>query len=276
MQYVELPQQETGSGQNASGKRAWRIWDSYDYLAVRGQAEALAPATFDGLVRTSVKVVEDPGGGVWLAEATYAPAELADTASGTSTFEFDTTGGTQHITHSKSTSGPYYASGYSSSNTPAFANAIGVAEDKTIDGVDIVTPQFSFTVTHAFPIASFTATYIGKLYALTGKTNDASFSVSVNGTTMTFAAGEVLFLGARGGIRDATTAEVTYSFSAIPNVTGKTVAGVTGIAKTGHQYLWVYYVNKPDATSKAMTPTPVAVYSETVYDSGSFSDLAIP
>jgi hypothetical protein len=276
IEYVELPQQETGSGQNSAGKLAWRIWGSYDRAAVQSQAESLAPSSLDGKPRTSVRVVEDPGGGVWLAEATYAPVEYTTQASGGSTFEFDTTGGTVHITHSKQTVTTSYGSGYSTSNTPAFANAIGVAEDGTIDGVDVTVPQFSFTVTHAFAKSSFTASYINTLYGLTGKVNDYDCTITVNGTSLTFDAGELLFLGARGGIRDASVAEVTYAFVASPNVTNQTVAGVTGINKNGHEYVWVYYKKAEDTGSKSLAPKPAAVLVERVYDSGNFASLNIP
>jgi hypothetical protein len=104
------------------------------------------------------------------------------------------------------------------------------------------------------------------LFALTGKVNDDTFKG--------LAAGECLFLGASGTLRDSGEDwEITYSFAASPNRTGITVGSITSIAKKGWEYLWVEY---GEATSNnRLIKVPVSVHVEQVYESGDFAGLGI-
>jgi hypothetical protein len=192
---------------------------------------------------------------------------------GTQALSFDTTGGTQHITQAKEHISTTCASG---ETAPDFQGAIGVTDD-SVEGCDVTVPVFSFSVTRYMAAASVTSEYVGKLFALTGKTNNASWSVTVTvggvPLTLTFNEGEALFLGASGSPRGDNTWEITGRFAASPNATNLSIGGLTGIAKKGWEYLWVQYKDKKDTGAKCVLKKPKCVVVDRVYDSGSFGDL---
>lgn len=258
------------SGPSGSASIAYLSTGSDDASEIADAIRASAGTTYEEHKIESVSV-KQVSVGLWTGEVRFKPAEMFTPAVNTQSFEFDTTGETQHITQSKATVNSYVASGTAVSH----AGAIGVNEDGSVEGVDITVPAFSFTVTHTIARTAFTATYINTLYALTGKTNNASWTCTVEGTSLTFSEGEVLFLGARGGVKTGDTANVTFSFRAIPNATGLSVGGITGVAKKGHEYLWVEYTKTADNTAKRFKTTPKQINVERVYDSGSFSGLGL-
>jgi hypothetical protein len=134
-----------------------------------------------------------------------------------------------------------------------------------IEGVDIVTPVFNFSETHAIPDANVTGTYKAILFNATGKVNNATFKG--------FAAGEVLFLGASGSKRNDGPWEVTFRFAASQNVTGQTIGEITGINKKGWEYLWTYF--KETTSQGANISSPEQVNVEKVYESTDFSLLGL-
>lgn len=230
-----------------------------------------APSTYGGLFRQPPRVepvsidTDDPDTCIWLGTVEYATAEWQDPPeAGDSSFSFDTGGGTQHITQSLAT-----VHSYPSGTAPDHQGAIGATESG-VDGVDITVPVYSFSETHFFAPETVDSTYKGKLFALTGKVNSASFRG--------LAAGECLFLGASGSRRGTGSDdlwELTFKFAGSPNRTGMSVGSISGIAKEGWEYLWVRYEDEVDDTAKTMVKRPVAVYVEKVYESGNFSDLGL-
>jgi hypothetical protein len=79
-----------------------------------------------------------------------------------------------------------------------------------VEGVDITVPVFSFTVTRYIKAALIPAGYFGLLYYLTGKTNDATWSVNVDGVSLTMQRGECLFQGASGSKRNGEEWEISF------------------------------------------------------------------
>ncbi|MCC7350221.1 MAG: hypothetical protein IT446_06595 [Phycisphaerales bacterium] len=234
--------------------------------------QSTAPATFNGLYRQPVEVeplyIDTANEPVclWEGRVTYAPLEYqSPPEAGDSTFNFDTGGGTQHITQSLATINKYIASG----TAPDFKGAIGVTAD-SVEGVDITVPVYNFSETHYIAPADVDDAYKGAIFALTGKVNNASFRG--------LAAGECLFLGA-SGTRRGTGAddlwEITYRFAGSANRMGLTIGGITGIDKKGWEYLWVRYQDVVDSPSNSLVKQPLAVYVEKVYDLGDFSTLGI-
>lgn len=220
-------------------------------------------ATYQSMVRQSPRIepvyldtVTDKA--IWAVEVRYALGEMA---TGESSFSFDTTGGTQHITQSISTVNRYAASG----SAPNFQGAIGY-NGESVEGCDIITPEYRFTETHYIAAASVDGSYKASLFALTGQVNNASFKG--------LAAGECLFLGASGSLRDSGEDwEITFNFAASPNRTGLTVGSITGIAKKGWEYIWVEYGE--DESNNRLVKVPVSVHVEQVYEEGDFSGLGI-
>jgi hypothetical protein len=214
------------------------------------------------LFRQAIQL-EVVGPNLWLATVRYDTTGTQP-LSAEDSFEFDTSGGTQHVTQSIDTVGIYAAPGFIA---PDFQGAIGVTQNG-VDGVDIVVPVFNFSETHRFPEIS--PAYKGGLFQATGKINNKTFRG--------FSPGEVLFLGASGNRRDSdpeTPWELTYRFAAQPNRDGIQVGAISGIAKLGWDYMWVRYMESEDDAAKSLIKRPVAVYVEQVYESIDFSILGL-
>ncbi len=238
-------------------------------IAARDAAQANSPSTYDTLPRQSIQI-EPIGPQLWDVAVRYSQ----DSTSGTSTpseasFNFETGGGTQHITQSLQTVQRRPAPG---TTAPDFGGAIGVTADG-VEGVDITVPVYQFSETHYFSNVQVTASYKGAIFSCTGKTNAGAFKG--------FAPGEVLFLGASGSKRGDGSGvgggdwEITFRFAASPNQTGLSVGSITGISKKGWEYLWVRYADAEDTGSGAIIKKPIAAYVERVYDAANFGALGI-
>jgi hypothetical protein len=248
----------TESADSPSADLLYTVEGTEDDAAVRSLVEATIPLTYTGLVLQSYHIVHQ-GGGVWEVAARYGQREQKET--GDSTFSFDTGGGTVHITQSLQTLGSYAPPG---KTAPNFQGAIGATID-SVEGTDITVPVYSFTETHYLATGLVTGAYKLALFQLTGRVNAAGFKG--------FAAGEVLFLGASGSKRGTDDWEITYRFAASPNASGLAVGPITGITKSGWDYLWVRYA---DAESQnVLVKQPIAAYVERVYLDGDFSLLGI-
>jgi len=226
-----------------------------------------APDNLPYLFRQSVEV-EPEGPGLWSATARYdrnwevlvAGGGVVRVAGPDDRFDFDSSGGTQHITQSLATVARY-------GQAPDFGGAIGVSQT-AVEGADIVVPEFNFSESHRFQAIS--QSYRRTLVGLTGKTNNAPFRG--------FAAGEVLFLGASGSRRNSfhdTPWDVTFRFAASPNREDISVGSITGIAKKGWEYMWVRYAAADDADAGVRVKRPVGVYVERVYDEANFAGLGV-
>lgn len=168
-----------------------------------------------------------------------------------------TLGKTQNITQS------YGTTRYGAS-APDYGGAINVDRDG-VRGVEVGIPGLEFQIEKTLSRGVLTFAYVLTLVNLTYNTNAAAFR--------DFAAGELLFLGAE--FRQSSNAEVTvvFKFSASPNRTGLVFGTITGVAKKGHQYLWVDY--EAWETGGYVIRRPRGVYVEDVYESGNFNLLGI-
>lgn len=175
---------------------------------------------------------------------------------------FDTTGGTQHLTQA-------YAESRFGAGAPDQKKAIGV-DSNGVNGVDVVVPQLQWQESYDVPNAYVTSTWIRGVAGVTGTTNNASFRG--------FEAGEVLFVGCSGSQewddqKGRGPWSLSFRFVASKNVTGETIGDITGVAKKGHEYLWVRYEDAVD--SSTLLKKPKAVYVNQVYRPADFSALGI-
>jgi hypothetical protein len=143
-----------------------------------------------------------------------------------------------------------------------------------VDGADIGVGAFNFTQKYYVATADFASGFILDVFRASFTTNDDPWTAFFRNASILFDPGEVLFLGAEINERD-TDVEIIESFSAIPNLTSLTVGGITGIAKEGHELLWIEFETKEDAAAdpKRMVKTPIAVHVEQVYKESDFADL---
>ncbi len=233
------------------------IADAYDAFVTA------APSTFGGLPLTDFSYAEEDDGS---CHYTFTGNYTWKVPESTLRWSFDTTGGTIKLTTSKLTNA-YAPSGRVA---PNFGGAIGVkstGQDAEPEGVDIVLPGLKLTARYKWPKNTIDLAYIKGLSAMTGRTNNAIWK--------TFARGELLFLGATGEVTPDVPNEISYDFLASSNATGLTIGTITGIAKKGHEYLWVAFEAEQDTSAKKLVQKPVAAYVERVYEEADFSTLGM-
>ncbi len=252
------------------GTRLYLVTGTSDPEAARDAAIAEAPDTLGDLFYDDAAYEEIPGQSeMFLIEVTYAKSTFQERETGDEVFAFDTSGGTQHITHGLAT---ISASAPDGEPVPATHGAIGVTEEG-VSGVDILAKTFRFTVTRYMPKVDVTSAFIGAVYALTGTVNDDTVTINVDGQDIPFASGELLFEGAAGSKRGDEDWEITFRFAASPNRTDVEIDDITVAAKKGWEYLWVRYAIVSDDTAHMLTQKPVAAYVEKVYELGDFGDI---
>ena len=256
-------------GDQNSVELQYNVMDAADEAEALAALAAQSPATWNGLVRKNCRVepVGD-GSSCWNGTVTYGGATTSK-QEGSKSLSFDTTGGTQHITQAKEHISTTY---YEGDTPPNFQGAIGVTDD-SVEGCDITVPVFSFSVTKYMSKSAMTSEYVGYLFTLTGKTNSEEVSITVNGLTLLFAVGELLFLGASGSARGDDSWEVTFRFAASPNATDLSVGGITVPAKGGWEYMWVQYKDAKDTGANCVLKKPKRVIVDRVYDSGNLALL---
>jgi hypothetical protein len=250
-------------GADPAAELTYLIHGTSDETLALEELQTEAPANYSGLPRRNVSVAPlTPI--AWTGRVTYAAQDtLPPEPTGGSTFSFDTTGGTQHITHSLATISRHAPAG---ETAPDFKGAIGIT-GSSIEGVDVTIPVYRWSETHYLPDSQVTEGYKGVLFGLTGTVNDDVFKG--------LAAGECLFLGASGAKRSTDDWEITFHFAGSPNVSGLTIGDITGIDKKGWEYLWVRYEPDVDGTAKRLIQKPSSVHIERVYRSGDHTLLGI-
>lgn len=207
------------------------------------------------------------GGGLWDVAAKYGRKEQKKV--GDSSFSFDTTGGTKHVTTSIKTVRSYPEPVPPLAPPPDFKGAIGVNND-TVQGVDVVSPAYAFSETHYLPNGFVTGAYKTKLHRMTGKVNNATFT---RADGQVFAKGECQFLGASGSKRGTEDWEITFKFTGSPNAAGLVFGDIGGVVKEGFEYVWVRFKDAED--QGVLVKQPEYVYVEQVLEYGAFGDLGI-
>jgi hypothetical protein len=214
---------------------------------------------------------------VWDVSATYVKTGADDDNPLRRARSFDTGGATAHMT--QAIPSDTYPTGEHRfpPAAPDQKGAIGVDGEK-VAGVDVVTPMLSWTESYDVPSTYVTAAYIKTLAELTGTVNNAAFK--------SFAAGEVLFVGCSGSQEwDEEKGDgpwnLSYKFTASGNCgEGGTypalkLGDVSGIQKDGHDFLWITYEPKADATTASLLRVPKYVYVNKVYRRTNFASLGI-
>jgi hypothetical protein len=271
-------------------RKSWKIFGTDDDVAVHADVNATLwqlylfwdyPNQPQNRLHAESYSLEYLGDKAWQLEVSYVsdggnddqqPDPLKRSRS------FDTGGATQHITQAiPSDTFPFGDQSFHTGSpaAPNMKGAIGVDGD-TVQGVDIVVPQLTWTETYDVPTLYVTTAYIKKVSQLTGTVNNAPFRE--------FAEGEVLFMGASGSQQwDLDKGDgpwsLSYKFVASANQgEGKTFPAITigdieDIEKDGHDYLWVRYEDAVE--NSTLFKKPKFVYVDKVYRRGNFKDLGI-
>lgn len=234
----------------ANGSYRFIIADEPDAANVQSYAIAMTPAllsTASGLIYRQDVRINRTAYNQWSVEVPY---DSRKNETGEWTWDFDTTGGTIHITQAKAE-----VSRYGSGTVPNQLGAIAVDGDE-VKGADIIVPAMKINVQFNHPLAVVTLAKAKFLSDITGMTNSDTF--------LTFAPGEVLFLGARGSDGSVAAATISYQFAMAKNLTGQTIGSIANVAKKAWEIAWIRY----EDTITSTQPTRVAkyVYVDRVYD----------
>ena len=223
--------------------------------AVLLAASVLIPAIYDGRLRSSIVLTEQLTPTQWRLAVRYDLYE--------SSWSFDTSGGTEHISHSLET-----IAAYGPAASDQLAGAINY-DGRQIHGLDVARPQYGFSETHYLSDFVITPAYKATVSLLTRSVNRFPWRG--------FNAGEVLFMGAQGGKRGSELWEVQYRFLANPNQTNLGIGDITGINKKGWEYLWIQCEDDVDeeADAPCMIRVPSAVYVERVFALADFALLGL-
>ena len=153
------------AGDNPSVELRYIIFGTSDDLAAKAELASESPGTYDGLPRQNIQI-EPLANDIWEGTVRYSLTEgSAPPQTGESSFSFDTGGGNQHITHSRSTVAAHAPAG---ETPPNFQGAIGVT-DNGVEGVDVIVPVYQFSETHYLEHSVVTPAYKGTLFSLTGR-----------------------------------------------------------------------------------------------------------
>lgn len=268
----KLESREVSWGSNSEASLFFSVFDANDEqearLAVAGQIGTTFDLFGNGLAFLPIDTisVKPVGEDLWDATVRYGK-QGGEAASDQPTLTLDTSGGTQKITQSLTTR-------TFGANAPDINGVIGATKDN-VEGVDIIVPAFTFTVTKLRSAAAMSAFYLGLLFDLVGKVNQAAWTITVGGVTLGFERGEVLYKGASGKQRGDGQWELVYQFAASPNVSNLTIGSITNIQKFGHEYLEVRYDESVDDAAHALVKTPVGVYAHQVYSESDLTLLGI-
>ncbi len=153
-----------------------------------------------------------------------------------------------------------------------FHGAIGVNEDGTVEGCDVLVPTTTFSLDYTVAPADITDAYVAMLSRTVGKVNSATYKG--------FAAGELLLTRVSGRKRDEEAWDLSFGFAVSENRTdlkiGVTASKPNGvvqgdIVKDGWDYLWVYYKTIDNPTTKVVEKRLENVFVERVYERADFA-----
>ena len=268
--YSERDQKVNAKGKVTEIEIPYIVFEADDEDAALSAARAKAAGvSVKDMELDEVEVTERVNRDTWKVKAVWKSEDDVGDDDGdgeeeTSSFAFDTGGGTMHRNQSLKTVSKV------PSDAPDFNGAIEVDNEGNVNGVDVTMPVLNFTETHVMNASRVSTSYKKNVAAITGTVNSSGFRG--------FSAGEVLFLGASGtkrGKKNDSPWEITFRFAVSPNQSGLQVGKLKVSQKKGWDYLWVRYADKVADNKKNVIKEPVAAYVEQVYPYGDFGNLGL-
>lgn len=233
-----------------------------------------APTTYNGIARNtlSATITETDEEGTYEGRVPYGSSGRGNSLDvGDTRIQFSLSSTQTTITHSLNTEHKH------PSGATDRGGAIGETPGGDISGTTIFTPTVDFTITKVVASSAVTSSYLANVIAVRdAPVNSTTFAhTDTDGRSISFAAGECLFLGMTNAALGDGNDELTFSFVGSANVTGFSVGSISGIAKDGWEHLWVYYRPDPDDTAKTTPLRAVEAYVEKVYERGSYGGLSL-
>jgi len=254
IQWITPPNGIETAGNPASESHTFKLIGTDDKNLVNSYAMGATPAfvlTNYGVLYKQDLQCTRTAYNQWTIKVPYAPAK---NETGEWTWDFDTTGGTVHITQAKEE-----VARYPEPQAPDCLGSIAIDGDE-VKGTEIVVPAMKINVTYKHPQGVMTLARAKFLNNMTGMVNSDTF--------LTFSPGEVLFLGGRGSDGTTSEASISYSFAMAANATGLTIGSIAGVAKKGWEVAWIRYHDTITTADGKDQPTRVAkfVYVDRVYE----------
>jgi len=251
-------------GAGTSATVPYFVFDAADEEEALAYAKENTSAYFSGMPRQSIDIDERINENTFKVTVKYQSSSSSldiDDNEPEPTFSFDTGGATMHLSQSLETDGIY------PDDAPDYGGAIGY-DGENVNGVDVVQPVMNFSETHYFKPSRVTTSFKRTIARLTGTVNSDSFRG--------YDAGEVLFLGASGTRRGTSSKslwEISYRFSVSLTKEDFDVGDISISRKSGWDYLWVRYADKPE--DGEVLKKPSSAYVERVYERESFGSLGL-
>jgi hypothetical protein len=239
----ERPNSRRSSFEERTQEREYVAAGSTDELFVRAAFLAETPAflvTPSGVLYRQDLVIEPNGPEIWYARVPYGPKNKV---LGSYRLSYDTTGGTIHLKAGLAHVASYAAPGAGA--PPNHQGAIGVNGEE-VEGVEVVSDACKITVTFSHPAGIVTLARIKHLTELTGRVNSDTF--------LTYAPGEVLFLGSVGEEGTEVETEAAYQFAMSRNLQNQVIAGIEGVQKDGWDVSWIEFRDAVDAGKPVRRP----------------------
>ena len=268
--YSERDQTVNAKGEVTEIEIPYLVFEAENEDAALAAARSKAAShPVSGMVLDEGEVTERVNRDTWKVKAIWKDEDSddpddPDEDEETTSFAFDTGGGTMHRNQSLKTVSKV------PNDAPDFNGAIEVDNEGNVNGVDVTMPVLNFTETHVMKGSRVSTSYKKSVAALTGTVNRSGFRG--------FSAGEVLFLGASGtkrGKKNDSPWEITFRFAVSPNQSSLQVGKLKVSNKRGWDYLWVRYADKVAENKKNVIKEPVAAYVEQVYPEGDFGNLGL-
>ena len=268
--YSERDQTVNAKGEVTEIEIPYLVFEAENEDAALAAARTKAASrTVSGMVLDEVEVTERVNRDTWKVKAIWKDEDSddpddPDEDEETTSFAFDTGGGTMHRNQSLKTVSKV------PNDAPDFNGAIEVDNEGNVNGVDVTMPVLNFTETHVMKGSRVSTSYKKSVAALTGTVNRSGFRG--------FSAGEVLFLGASGtkrGKKNDSPWEIRFRLAVSPNQSSLQVGKLKVSNKRGWDYLWVRYADKVAENKKNVIKEPVAAYVEQVYPEGDFGNLGL-
>ena len=268
--YSERDQTINAKGEVTEIEIPYLVFEAADEDAALAAARTKAASrTVSGMVLDELEVTERVNKDTWKVKAIDKDEDSDDPVDPdedeeTTSFAFDTGGGTMHRNQSIKTVSKV------PNDAPDFNGAIEVDNEGNVNGVDVTMPVLNFTETHTMNGSRVTTSYKKTVAALTGTVNSSGFRG--------FSAGEVLFLGASGtkrGKKNDSPWEITFRFAVSPNQSSLQVGKLKVPHKRGWDSPWGRSADKVADNRKNVIKEPVAAYVEQVYPTGDFGNLGL-
>lgn len=201
--------------------------------------------------------------GYWTVTLTYTVPPLAQASPSYIQFSIDLGGESYKISRSLEVRSSVARTG-SALSPPDTERFIGVTKD-AVGGADIIAKALNFSITTYVSAAVWSPTLLATYYNLIATYNNAAF--------YGFAAGEVLLLSASASGAQYRSVDVTFNFSAKPNLNAVADAPFAALTALGHDIIDYMQVK---ATSNDF-PVQIPKYRKVhrVYDPGNFNLLGI-